>query len=108
MAAVAAASSTTAQFTCPDDSTLPGIASNVSGTTDKVLTISQEATAADKTFNILVERRHPNGTWEVIETVAFTDTNAPPVTIPPGCRASIQDTDAGTDTDDVVGAANLN
>jgi hypothetical protein len=100
----------TAQFSCPDDGYLGGVASNVSGTTDKVLTLN--LTGSDKTFTLKVERRHvaPSGTvtWEIIEEVSFTDGNNPPVTIPPGCRASIQDTDPSDgDTNSVDGTATL-
>lgn len=100
----------TAQFSCPDDAYLGGVASNVSGTSDKVLTIN--ITGSDDTFTLKVERRHvaPNGTvtWEVIEEVPFADGNCPPVTIPPGCRASIQDTDTSDgDNHSVDGTATL-
>ena len=98
-----------AQFNCPDDSYLGGVASNVSGSTDKVLTLN--ITGKDKQFTLKVERKHVVGdttTWEVIEEVPFTPGNNPPVTIPPGCRASIQDTDpADGDNDPVVGTATL-
>ncbi|HEB51676.1 MAG TPA: hypothetical protein ENI87_00315 [bacterium] len=86
-----------------------GIASNVSGTTDKVLTLT--ITGADKDFEVKVERKVVvNGQvlWEVIETVQFSSINHPPVVLPPGCRASIQDRDASDEVGgDVIGSANL-
>jgi hypothetical protein len=98
-----------AQFTCPDDGRVDGVASNVSGTTDKVLTIT--GTGADKSFKLIVERRSVVNEvvmWEQIEVVSFTENNMPPVTIPPGCRASVEDTDTTEDDETAVtGTANL-
>ena len=93
-----------AQFTCADDGYQGGVASNVSGTTDKVLTLN--ITGKDKAFKLKVERKHESGVWEVIEEVSFTEGNHPPVTIPPGCRASIEDTQ-DADDHDVTGTATL-
>jgi hypothetical protein len=102
------AASAAAQFSCPDDSTLSGVASNVSGSADKVLTLS--ITGTDKIFDLRVEKQHKDAeghiSWEIIETVHFTENNCPPVTIPPGCRASIVDSDTDN-TASVDGTAHL-
>ena len=102
------AGSLAAQFSCPDDGYLAGIASNVSGTTDKVLTLN--ITGADKVFTLNVQRRVVDGDgtvwWENIESIAFTASNCPPVTLPPGCRASIGD-EPDSNSDSVDGTATL-
>jgi hypothetical protein len=75
----------TARFTCPDDSSIV-IASNVAGTTDKVVTVAP--TGSDQTFRL--EVFNPS-TGVVLDSVEIDGDNHPPITMPPGSKARAVD-----------------
>jgi hypothetical protein len=75
-------------FNCPDNGTTE-VASNASGTTDKVLTLYPSSSSDD---DFLLEVYIQDGeNVQVIDTVVYDGTGNPSVTVPPGARARVRD-----------------
>lgn len=78
------------------------VASNAAGTTDKTLVLTPK-TDSDKQFNVIVYNATTGETQDVVE---YSPGNTPPVVIPPGSKAAVQD-DPDTDTKEPEGTSAL-
>lgn len=79
-------------FVCPDDGSVV-IASNVGGTTDKIVTVVPDG--PDQRFRL--EVYNPT-TGEVVDSVEISEDTQPPITMPPGTKTRVKD--RGTPTEE--------
>ncbi len=63
------------------------VASNAAGTKDKVLVLTPKSTS-DKTFTVFV---YNAATGAPIDSVEYSPGNTPPIVLPPGSKAVVQD-----------------
>lgn len=79
-------------FLCPDDGQIDPVASNVAGTSDKVVTVDPSNNNRDDGFIVQV---YDNATGMVLDEIEITDNNPHSITMPPGARTRIEDPDDG-------------
>ncbi len=77
-----------AGFACPDDGT-KDVFSNVAGSTSHTIVVN--ATGVDKTF--VVQVYDPADPWGICDVDFYDENNTPPVVVPAGKRAKVNDLD---------------